>query len=403
VTDVDTSTQFRHSMLPEFTSEEASRQEFVKSLKLHLAHKVAPGNKIAYESNVLPRYEKAHGRAPKDRHEVRKEMSIEPTYRMWSTLLRISQEMMWHACQVPVERQLDDLVATAKQVAKEPSSTGGALELDPDLKIPAYHTTVDIHCQPGAYHTEVTTDDVAAGAVYDRAVYIYAMGRMGPFNNDIGASLAEWLMRERPGLKPQRILDLGCSVGHSTIPYVDLYPDAEVYAIDVGAPMLRYAHARAESLGKKIHFSQQNAEDLNFDDNFFDLIVSHILVHETSNTAIRRIMKECHRVIAPGGLVVHAETPPYRDMQPFDAFILDWDTRNNNEPFWGGSHEIDPVTLAEQAGFPSGGVFETMAPSAFADAEARRTHAFRGGDFGGGGVWYCFGVQKAQAKQEAAE
>lgn len=401
MSDVDTSSQYRHGMLPESTAEEASRQDFVKSLKLHLAHKVAPGNKIAYERNLIPRFEKEHGRAPKNRHEVRKEMSNEPTYQMWSCLLRTSQEMMWNSVQISVERQLDQLVETAKQA--DGTNAGGTLALDPDLKIPAYHTAVDIHCQPGAYHTEVTADDVAAGAVYDRAVYVYAMGRMGPFNNDIGASLAEWLKKEHPNLKPKRILDLGCSVGHSTVPYVDLYPDAEVYAVDIGAPMLRYGHARAENMGKKIHFSQQNAEDLNFEDNFFDLIVSHILVHETSNVAFRNIMKECNRVLTPGGIVAHTETPPYKDMEPFDAFILDWDTRNNNEPFWGGSHEIDPVALAEATGFPTGGVFEAMAPSAFAEAEARRTHAFRGGDFGGGGVWYCYGMQKAEAKQEAAE
>lgn len=403
---LDTTTQYRHGMLPEATSEEASRQEFVKSFKLHLAHKIAPGNKIAFERNVAPRFLKEHGRAPKNRHEVRKEMAKEPTFRMWSALLRTSQEMMWNSVQVSVERQLSNLVEVAKKAgkksAKRKSGAGGTLKLNPGLEIPAYLTAVDIHCQPGAYHTEVMPDDVAAGAVYDRAVYVYAMGRMGPFNNDIGASLADWLKSDRPEIKPKRILDLGCAVGHSTIPYVDLYPDAEIYAIDVGAPMLRYAHARAESLGKTIHFSQQNAEDMNFEDNTFDLIVSHILVHETSNTAFRAIMKECNRVLAPGGVVVHVETPPYKDMEPFDAFILDWDTRNNNEPYWGGSHEIDPVALAEETGFPVAGVFETMAPSVFAEAEAKRTHAFRGGDFAGGGVWYCYGMQKAEAKQEAA-
>ncbi|MCL6753034.1 methyltransferase domain-containing protein [Nostoc sp. CCCryo 231-06] len=61
------------------------------------------------------------------------------------------------------------------------------------------------------------------------------------------------------------------SIGNSTLPYVDGFPDAEVHAIDVGAPMLRYAHARAESLGKRVHFSQQNAEQTNFPDESFDL------------------------------------------------------------------------------------------------------------------------------------
>ena len=39
----------------------------------------------------------------------------------------------------------------------------------------------------------------------------------------------------------------------------------------VGAPLLRYAHARAEMLGRKVHYSQQNAESLDFADGSFDL------------------------------------------------------------------------------------------------------------------------------------
>src|SRR5205807_7337786 len=86
----------------------------------------------------------------------------------------------------------------------------------------------------------------------------------------------------------------------STLPYVDAYPEAEVHAIDVAAPMLRYAHARAEALGRRVHFSQQNAESTNFRDESFDLIVSHILLHETSAKAVRNIVRECHRLLRKG-------------------------------------------------------------------------------------------------------
>ena len=78
---------------------------------------------------------------------------------------------------------------------------------------------------------------------------------------------------------------------------MEAYPEAEVYGIDVAAPMLRYAHARAEALGRRVHFSQQNAESTNFRDESFDLIVSHILLHETSAKAVRNIMRECHRLL----------------------------------------------------------------------------------------------------------
>ena len=106
-------------------------------------------------------------------------------------------------------------------------------------------------------------------------------------------------------------------------------------------------------------------------------------------------MKECHRLLSPGGIVVHAETPPFKDMaDDFDSFLLDWDTYNNNEPFWSKSHEIDPPSAAKEAGFDPDRNFEFMAPSAFEAAKENRTNVFQGGDFGGGGFWYLYGFQK---------
>ena len=385
----DLKTQFAHGVLPVTNSDEFARQEFVKSLKFHLASQVSVGNRDAFEGRAAPLFAKAEGRAPETMNDVRKAMQHDPYYKFWSALQRNSQEMMWKSVQLPVERQHDALTASGKIAAPR-----GSLRLNPDLEIPRYHRAVDIHCMPGGYHTEFAEDDLANGAVYDRAVYIYAMGRMGPFNSDIGDTTIAYLKANYPDLKPRRILDMGCTVGHSTLPYCEAYPDAEVYGIDVGAPVLRYAHARAEALGQTVHFSQQNAESTDFEDGFFDLIVSHILVHETSHSAMRRIMREAHRLLADGGVVIHAETPPYRDLPAYDAFMLDWDTRNNNEPYWGASHEIAAAAIAAETGFDPAKAFEGYQPSAFEAEEAKRTKVFLGGDFGGGGAWYVWGAQK---------
>ncbi len=390
----ETARQTPHAVLPQLTGEEESRQLFVKSLKYHLASKVSPGNKLAYEARAKPAFAAANdGREPQTLRDIRATMTDDPYFRLWSALQRTSQEMMWRSVQIPVERQFDDLAAAAKGSGPEL----GSLRLNPDLDIPAYHTAVDIHCMPGGYHSEFAPDDLANGAVYDRAVWLYAMGRMGPLNDDMGHTVVAYLKERHPDFRPHRILDMGCTVGHSTLPYADAFPEAEIEAIDVAAPVLRYAHARAESLGKAVRFSQQSAEATDFEDGSFDLIVSHILVHETSHKAIRRIMREAHRLLRPGGLVVHVETPPYAALTAFDAFMLDWDTRNNNEPYWGASHEIDPEALAAETGFGPGAGFEHTQPSAFDQAEASRTKVFQGGDFGGGGAWYLWGARKAAA------
>ena len=361
----------------------------MRSFKEYLVSSIHPGLKTAYEKRAKKSFIADHQREPENIAEVGEVMRKDPHYQAWSSLLRTSQEMMWSSTQIPVERSLGSLVESAQGLGE---SSTGSLRLDPSLVIPPYHTAVDIHCQPGGYHTEYVKDDVAQGAIYDRAVYLYAMGQMGADNADMGDSTVAWLKQAYPDFNPGKILDLGCAVGHSTLPYASGFPEAEVHAVDVAAPMLRYAHARAAAKGLDVHFSQQNAEVMDFADNSFDLVVSHILLHETSAKAIKNIISECHRVLKPGGWMLHVETPPYEGMSPFDTFLFDWDSENNNEPFWRKSHLLDLNELAKQGGFSNHEPIQIMVPSAF--QEAQRTMTFQGGDFGGGGVWFVYGCQK---------
>lgn len=375
-----------HAVLPQTNHDELSRQHFVRSFKEHIVDALHPGLKLAYEKRGKPKFVAQHRREPASIQEVGEAMKPDQHYQAWSSLLRTSQEMMWSSTQIPVERAINERAASASG-----QELLGNLTLDPALKIPSYHTAVDIHCQPGGYHTEYVENDVAQGAIYDRAVYIYAMGQMGLCNADMGDSTVAWLKQSHPDFNPSRILDMGCSVGHSTLPYSNAYPEAEMHAIDVAAPMLRYAHARASSMGSAVHFSQQNAECTEFETESFDLVVSHILLHETSSAAIKNVISECYRLLKPGGWMLHVETPPYEGMEPFDTFIFDWDSENNNEPFWRKSHQLDLEALAKDAGFTHKPL-QIMVPSAF--QETQRSNTFQGGDFGGGGVWFVYGCQK---------
>ena len=378
--------QLEHAMLPQPTHDELARQQFIHSLKQHIATRMSGGNRTLYEQRLKPQFEREHQRSPETQQEIRQLMQQEPYYRMWGALRRTAQEMLWDSVNSSVERQLPELMTRSQQLHEQAI---GSLTLNPDLEVPAYHKAVDIHCMPGGYHSEYRDEDLAAGATYDRGVYLYTTGRLGPLNDAMGEAVVQnYLKLQYPDLKPAKVLDMGCSVGHSTLPYVDAYPSAEIHAIDVGAPVLRYAHARAEALGKRVHFSQQNAEHTNFPDASFDLIVSHILLHEAPPKAIANILRECYRLLKPGGLMVHAEAPLYRNLDPFSAFMFDWETQNNNEPWWGPMRQLDLEDLTVQAGFAAENVTQTVA------AMEIKTGQLKDGGFGSRGNWFLLVAHK---------
>lgn len=401
--------QAAHAALPGTTHDEASRQEFAKSLKGFIQQSLLPGLQPVYEHRAAERYRRENARAPDNRREIRESMVSDPYFQIYASTNRIAQELLWEATNVSIDRQLPELIETAKELS---SKTDAKLVIPENFTPPRYVSAIDIHCMPGGYCSELCEDDIAAGALYDRGVYLYTMGYTGPHNDDMGRSVCNYLKRKMPDFRPLRILDMGCTVGHATLPYKEMFPDAEVWGIDVGAPVIRYAHARAQALGLDINFAQMNAEETTFDDGYFDLVVSHILLHETSGKAMPRIFRECERLLAPGGLMIHADLPPFELMDPMTQFILDNETWYNNEPFWGAMRDMDQIELAEDAGFDRRDVQFDTAPmaimefmSAGYDAASTSEVAdrdFNAGEFAPGGGWEVLIGRKPTRKQEVA-
>ncbi|MEM7282469.1 MAG: class I SAM-dependent methyltransferase [Pseudomonadota bacterium] len=342
-----------HEMLPDTNHDEQAMQEYVRCWRRHLAHKVLPGAKVVYEKRVRPDFVIQEKRDLESIKDVRQAMTKDGYYQFWSAMQRRSQEMMWESVIDPTERNLENLVDVFERAEKD-NAYEGSLSLDPELEIPKYHTAVDIHIQPGAYHSEFCKDDVSAGVLYEAGLPIYIDGMLGPDSDGLGENLVRFHGERFPDHRPVKILDVGCAVGNSTLPWKRAFPEAQVYAIDVAAPCLRYGHARARHYSLPVHFSQQNAEQTNFDDGSFDLIVSHLVLHETSKPAMANILRECLRLLRPGGLMLHLDIS--RGEGIYDQFIYQWETYNNNETFSAFLTGANLSHIGEQAGFERGKV-----------------------------------------------
>jgi ubiquinone/menaquinone biosynthesis C-methylase UbiE len=340
-----------HEMLARPTADEAARQQFIVAFKQALNRGLRSTQGELFDKVVAPHWQSRHGQPPRTRGEIRVAMQADPAYRAWSSLARAAQEQMWLAVGDSVFRERQRLASTAERLAAAPDRRG-SLQLDADFVPPRGVTALDIHLQTGGYALDLGDGDCSAGALYESGGNLYAFGQ-GISRTDSKAAHVQRFIRERfPDLQPQRILDMGCSAGSASVPYAEAFPQAEVHAIDVGSGMLRYAHARAESLGAAVHFHQMDVASTAFDDESFDLVVSHNLMHEIPTATRRGMLRESRRLLRPGGLCVHQDVPlRFQGLSEFRKFELSWDTLHNNEPYWEvyANADLAPELLA--AGF----------------------------------------------------
>ncbi|MEM9837776.1 MAG: class I SAM-dependent methyltransferase [Pseudomonadota bacterium] len=384
----------RHGVYPETSHDEVARFNFLAHMNRHLATKVMPGVGEAFEGRVKPVREK-QGSPYTNRHEVRKDLTKDPMFQWWSALRRATMETRQQAGRWVTLRQADEL----NEKVRELTEGDERLVLDPDFEQPRSTTAIDHHCMPGSYYTELVPGDVTGAANYDAGIFATTGGMLGRYNDGGGVAVAQWVARNLPDFQPKRILDIGCGLGHNVLPIAEMFPDAEVIGVDAGAPMLRYGLARAKTMGiENVKFIQGNVSKLDqVADESFDWVQSTMFLHETSYKTMPMIFRETHRLLKPGGIVLHVEQPQYTDEMPlFEQAMRDWDAFYNNEPFWTKMHEIDLDAWMENAGFSReslihGGVAAVVDAELFPEA-AKDTEQE---DYGRKAAWHVVGARKA--------
>lgn len=394
--------ELRHAMRPDLSADDRARQGFATGLRAFVLHDLAADMRRAYDTRVLPALEQRLGRAPADGVEVHKAMRGDTAFQAYSAMRVNAQEMVWASVRPVVTRQAEALRVIAD------GAQGGAVVLDPDLEMPRNVTALDVHFMPGSYTGAGAADDIATGAVYDQGLAVFSFGLMGENLDDIGRSMAHAVRRRFPAFAPTDILDIGCTIGHNTVPWAKAYPDARVEAIDVAGPCLTYGRARAALQGADITFRQMDATRLAYPDASFDLVFSSMFLHELSLPQTASALAEAHRVLRPGGMMLHMELPPNGQMGAYDSFYLDWDCYYNAEPFYKAYRDQDPRTLCAKAGFPGDGYFQFVVPSLGFYGEEATNAALDGaakdkvadettGRLADGVRWYGYGAWKARA------
>lgn len=113
-------------------------------------------------------------------------------------------------------------------------------------------------------------------------------------------------------VKDKRVLEYGCGPGSQAFSLVE--KGAVVDAIDISDVAIEQARAKAEKLGVKINFTVMDAENLDFDDDTFDLVCGSGILHHLD---LDNCYRELSRVLKPAGKGIFFEPMGYNPLINF--------------------------------------------------------------------------------------
>lgn len=149
---------------------------------------------------------------------------------------------------------------------------------------------------------------------------------------------------------PQEILDLGCSVGMSTLALQGVYPQARVTGVDLSPYFLAIAHYRCQQQQTQATWIHAPAEATGLPTAQFDLVSACLLYHELPQSAAIAILQEARRLLRPGGYLTIMDMNPgsavYAQMPPYILTLL-----KSTEPYLDEYFALDLEAEIVEAGF----------------------------------------------------
>ncbi|OKH16962.1 class I SAM-dependent methyltransferase [[Limnothrix rosea] IAM M-220] len=222
---------------------------------------------------------------------------------------------------------------------------------DPELEYPNYYNVPFHAYDAGNLCWKAAVE--AAPATESMALRVWKNEPLTPdiaqarLRNTFLEAMAEYLPNE-----VNDVLDIGCSVGISTVALHEFLkrrsPDVKTIGFDLSPYMLAVAKIRNPE--SAIQWQHGKAEATKFADNSFDVITLQFVLHELPNQATREIFQECLRILRPGGCLAivdnNPKSPVIQSLPPA-LFVL----MKSTEPWSDEYYTFDVEDNLKQGGF----------------------------------------------------
>jgi len=208
-------------------------------------------------------------------------------------------------------------------------------------KRPRYYLQ-NFHFQSGGW----MTDDSAER--YDTQVEVLLNGTANAMRRQALPDLHEAF--DGRDQRKLRLLDVGCGTGRFLDSVKQVWPRLQITGLDMSDAYIR--HAKRHLRRSRTNFIVGKAEAIPLPDNSQDAVTSTFLFHELPPKIRRIALRECARVLKPGGRLVLLDSLQHGDQQDYEG-LLELFPGSYHEPYYSSYIKEDFGSLASECGLKS--------------------------------------------------
>jgi len=190
--------------------------------------------------------------------------------------------------------------------------------------------------------------------IYDLQVEILFNGTADSMRRRVLAPLKRGLKRfSSEYSKKVKVLDIATGTGRTLQQIQSALPEVELYGLDLSGAYLKQASKYLSSRnGDLVQLTKGNAEKMPYSSNNFQALTCVFLFHELPRDARQNVLKECFRLLEPGGTLVLADSIQIEDSPKFTPIMENFH-KIFHEPFY-RDYIVDDINVRlEQSGFSS--------------------------------------------------
>jgi 2-polyprenyl-3-methyl-5-hydroxy-6-metoxy-1,4-benzoquinol methylase len=152
------------------------------------------------------------------------------------------------------------------------------------------------------------------------------------------AKIEERFVKMLGSVKGKRVLDIGSGFGNAALNLAQ--KGAIVTSIDISPNLIKGCNYRAEKNGLDVDFRVMDAQNLEFEDNTFDIILGYRTIHHLQD--INAFLLSANRCLKSGGFVLFVEPQKHNPFVEFGRIFIRNSYKDDRTPT---EHPLVPSDL----------------------------------------------------------